>query len=171
MKLALAFLLASCAWAQSAQPVKFVTADPSGACSNGTAMRYNYTNGKFWGCQGLVWTLVSSGGGGSPISGATTNAIVTAASATTIQTAVPGATMDSGGNISTPGTITSTASGPGTLRLGTATVSGLPTCSSPANGTRASVTDATATTFLSVVAGGGGNNVPVYCDGSNWRIG
>ncbi len=173
MKLALAFLLASCAWAQSAQPVKFVTADPSGACSNGTAMRYNYTNGKFWGCQGLVWTLVSSGSGGSPISGATTNAIVTAASATTIQTASSTATMDSSGNVSIPGTFTSgtSSTGGGTFRQPPFTVAMLPTCTSPTNGTRASVTDATATTFFSVVAGGGGNTVPVFCDGSNWRVG
>jgi len=38
-------------------------------------------------------------------------------------------------------------------------------------GARAFVTDATATTFASVVAGGGANNVPVYCDGTDWRIG
>ncbi len=171
MKLAFAFLLASCAWAQSAQPVKFVQVDPSGACSNGTAMRYNFVNGNFWGCKALIWTQVSGGSGGSPISGATVNAIVTAASSTTIQTAVPTATMDSSGNISTPGTITSTASGPGILTLAPTTVSGLPTCTSPLNGSRGSVTNATATTFLSVVVGGGGNNVPVFCNGSNWVIG
>lgn len=33
------------------------------------------------------------------------------------------------------------------------------------------VTDATSTTFGSVVAGGGSNGVPVYCDGTDWRIG
>lgn len=38
-------------------------------------------------------------------------------------------------------------------------------------GARAYVTDATATTFASVVAGGGTNKVPVYGDGTNWRIG
>ena len=38
-------------------------------------------------------------------------------------------------------------------------------------GARALVTDANATTFASVVAGGGANVVPVYCDGTNWRIG
>jgi hypothetical protein len=37
--------------------------------------------------------------------------------------------------------------------------------------TRAFVTDATATTFNSVVAGGGANKVPVWSDGANWRIG
>lgn len=36
---------------------------------------------------------------------------------------------------------------------------------------RAFVSDANATTFASIVAGGGANKVPVYCDGTNWRIG
>lgn len=38
-------------------------------------------------------------------------------------------------------------------------------------GARAFVTDANATTFASTVAGGGSNPVPVYFDGSNWKIG
>lgn len=51
------------------------------------------------------------------------------------------------------------------------TVAGLATCNSGAKGTRDFVTDANATTFLSTVAGGGANNVPVVCDGTNWVIG
>ena len=50
-------------------------------------------------------------------------------------------------------------------------VAGLGTCNSGAKGTRAFVTDANATTFLSTAAGGGSNNVPVVCDGTNWVIG
>lgn len=38
-------------------------------------------------------------------------------------------------------------------------------------GQRSFVTDANATTFASIVAGGGANGVPVYHDGTNWRIG
>lgn len=38
-------------------------------------------------------------------------------------------------------------------------------------GARTFVTDATATVFASVVAGGGANGVPVYSDGADWRIG
>ena len=38
-------------------------------------------------------------------------------------------------------------------------------------GSRRFVTDATATTFASVVTGGGSNAVPVYSDGADWRIG
>jgi hypothetical protein len=33
------------------------------------------------------------------------------------------------------------------------------------------VSDASATTFASIVAGGGTNKVPVYDDGVSWRIG
>lgn len=38
-------------------------------------------------------------------------------------------------------------------------------------GAKAFVTDANSTTFASIVAGGGANKVPVYSDGTNWRIG
>lgn len=38
-------------------------------------------------------------------------------------------------------------------------------------GVRGFVTNANATTFASVVAGGGANGVPVYFDGTDWRIG
>lgn len=44
----------------------------------------------------------------------------------------------------------------------------------PAAGNRSAVsfvTDATATTFGTIVAGAGANKVPVYDDGTNWRIG
>ena len=41
----------------------------------------------------------------------------------------------------------------------------------PAQGTRGFVTDASATTFASTVAGGGANAVPVVFDGTNWIIG
>ena len=38
-------------------------------------------------------------------------------------------------------------------------------------GSKATVTDATVTTFASIVVGGGANTVPVYSDGTNWLIG
>jgi hypothetical protein len=47
----------------------------------------------------------------------------------------------------------------------------LPSAASAGSGARAFVSDATATTFASVVAGGGPNQVPVYSDGVAWRIG
>jgi hypothetical protein len=50
-------------------------------------------------------------------------------------------------------------------------VANLPTPSIGLAGARAVVQDATATTFHSIVAGGAANTVPVFCDGTNWRIG
>lgn len=56
-------------------------------------------------------------------------------------------------------------------QLTASAASSLPTAT-PANlGGRYLVVDATATTFASIVAGGGANTVPVYSDGTNWRIG
>lgn len=54
------------------------------------------------------------------------------------------------------------------LRCRVFTVGTLPTGIA---GARAFVSDANATTFASIVAGGGANGVPVYSDGTNWRIG
>ena len=55
--------------------------------------------------------------------------------------------------------------------LGSHVVADLPSAASVQVGTRALVTDANATTFASTVAGGGANIVPVYSDGTNWKIG
>lgn len=49
------------------------------------------------------------------------------------------------------------------------TVASLPAAGTA--GRRSFVSDANATTFASIVAGGGTNKVPVYDDGTNWRIG
>jgi hypothetical protein len=56
-------------------------------------------------------------------------------------------------------------------RLTVAEVSGLPSAASLGINARALVTDASSTTFAAVVAGGGANVVPVYSDGTDWRIG
>jgi hypothetical protein len=59
-------------------------------------------------------------------------------------------------------------------RIGTGTaqlVANLPTAASAGAGARGFVTNATATTFYSIVAGGGSYGVPVFSDGTNWRIG
>jgi len=124
------------------------------------------------------WVCINCGTGSGTVTvvGAgnlTSTAIMTGGGSQTAQTAAPTATMDSSGNISTPGGLTTGTGGsnPGTLYLGATTVSGLPTCNSGAQGTHASVNDANATTFLSTVAGGGSNKVPVYCNGTNWVIG
>lgn len=100
--------------------------------------------------------------------------------ATNHERCVPGCQWES--NVAV---ITTEKGGTGTLRdlrLGDAgvrvivgsapvAVASLPTCDSSGKGARATVTDANATTFLSTVAGSGANNVPVFCDGTNWKIG
>lgn len=57
------------------------------------------------------------------------------------------------------------------VRTHAVTVATLPLAATAGAGTRAFVTDANATTFASIVVGGGANGVPVYSDGTNWRIG
>ena len=53
-------------------------------------------------------------------------------------------------------------------------VANLPAASAALQGARATVTNATQTLTAgigAVVAGSGANVVPVFCDGTNWRIG
>jgi hypothetical protein len=57
------------------------------------------------------------------------------------------------------------------LGTGTTTVAALPTPNINLRGMRTMVSDANAVTFMSTVAGGGANIVPVVCDGANWKIG
>lgn len=51
------------------------------------------------------------------------------------------------------------------------TVATLPSAAGIGAGARSFVTDATASTFFSIVAGGGVFAIPVFSDGVNWRIG
>jgi hypothetical protein len=57
------------------------------------------------------------------------------------------------------------------LQRSSRTVAQLTAAADTALGERTFVTDATATTFRSIVVGGGSNLVPVYFDGTDWRIG
>jgi hypothetical protein len=50
-------------------------------------------------------------------------------------------------------------------------VSNLSTPADAGVGARSFVTDSSVTTFGSVVAGGGANKVPIYSDGTDWRVG
>ena len=59
----------------------------------------------------------------------------------------------------------------GFVRTQSTTVAGLVPAATAGAGARSFVTDATSTTFLSVVAGGGANKVPVVSDGTSWLIG
>jgi hypothetical protein len=51
------------------------------------------------------------------------------------------------------------------------TYANLPSGSSRFTGTRAIITNANTTTFNSLVSGGGSNVMPVFYDGTNWRVG
>jgi len=139
----------------------------------------------FSGCSGVLYLGADGachapgGGGGSgtvTVVGAgnlISTACVTGGGSQALQTPNANCTIDSSGNIKTSGTIESGvgSTDPGMQVLLPATVATLPTCNSGSAGGRASVTDATATTFLSIVAGSGSNKVPVFCDGAAWRIG
>jgi hypothetical protein len=57
------------------------------------------------------------------------------------------------------------------IKLNVYTVSTLPSAVTSGAGTLAFVTDALLPTFGSTVAGGGAVNVPVYSDGTNWKVG
>jgi hypothetical protein len=50
-------------------------------------------------------------------------------------------------------------------------IANLPTPEDAGIGFRAFVTDSSVTTFGSVVVAGGTNNVPIYFDGVDWRVG
>ena len=52
-----------------------------------------------------------------------------------------------------------------------ATVANLPSAVTSGVGSRAFVTDSSVSTFGSTVAGGGSTKVPVYSDGTNWKVG
>jgi hypothetical protein len=51
------------------------------------------------------------------------------------------------------------------------TVDTLPSASVLGAGTRAFVSDSSTTTFNATVAGGGANTVPVFSNGTNWKVG
>ena len=63
------------------------------------------------------------------------------------------------------------STGAGVVVTQATTVASLPAAATAGAGARAFVTDATATTYGSVVAGGGSNKVPVWADGISWYIG
>lgn len=66
---------------------------------------------------------------------------------------------------------TGTAGSVAYVRLNGVAVASLPVASATYKGCRGTVTDANATTFMTTVAGGGTNVVPVFCDGTAWKIG
>ncbi len=59
----------------------------------------------------------------------------------------------------------------GAVRHEAVTVANLPAPAAAGQGARHFVTDATSKSFSALVVGGGPHSVPVYCDGTNWRVG
>jgi hypothetical protein len=51
------------------------------------------------------------------------------------------------------------------------TVANLPSAATAGAGARAMVTDSNTATFNATVAGGGANIVPVFSNGTNWKVG
>ena len=59
----------------------------------------------------------------------------------------------------------------GISKLPTTMFANLPSISTVPVGTRAVVSDSSVNSFYSVVAGGGSYVIPVFSDGTNWRVG
>lgn len=137
---------------------------------------------------GVSYLGTESSTGGSLASGSGAySTVVSSNAATSLHLGTNGAvrqTINSTGNvtISAPSSGTSLAvtavagalaadftAGP--IKTRATTVAGLLAAATAGAGARDFVTDANATTFASVVAGGGANGVPVYSDGAAWRIG
>lgn len=80
------------------------------------------------------------------------------------------ASVGAGRNLTMSGVVTGLD-----LRATPVAVGSLPTCNAGAEGTSASVNDSNAVSFTlgigAIVANGGTTHVPVWCDGTNWRIG
>lgn len=129
---------------------------------------------------------IAVGSAGGPVTNG--GALGSPSSVGTLPAFTLGGTVSGGGNninnvnvgVVTPGTgaftsITGTSVNlTSFLTTGIVTVSLLPTCNSGSKSARLFVTDATAALTAgigAVVAGGGANNVPIVCDGTNWRIG
>lgn len=58
-----------------------------------------------------------------------------------------------------------------TIKTTPTTLVQLPTATIAGAGTRAFITDGSTATFGATVAGGGANIVPIYSDGTNWKVG
>lgn len=95
-------------------------------------------------------------GNGADAATATTSNSITLGNASVTTMRVPGLSITAGVKY---------------MNFGVLTVGTLPAAATAGAGARAFVSDANATTFASIVAAGGANGVPVYSDGTNWRIG
>jgi len=142
------------------------------------------TSGNFVGIFANTTSNISipvAGGNILMTAGGTANVIVVAATGAYLSSANIGGTGNivgnaNVGNLGTPGLIIATGNVTGANLVATLyaytgvnTVANLAAAGTA--GRRFFVNNASATTFASIVAGGGANFVPVYDDGTNWRIG
>jgi len=58
-----------------------------------------------------------------------------------------------------------------TVKTTPVTYANLPTAVNAGAGARAFITDSSTATFAATVSGGGANNVPVYSNGTDWKVG
>lgn len=161
-----------------------------GLAGNAGKEVFQVTNSGSVALAGSTLGLTSSGGGDLSVAGADVNIVADAANVvavrngTSAQTSRVYNTFTDASNgewaevawSSNVAYIRAQKNGAGTQRLmvpvtGATTVAGLPAAATAGAGARAFVTDATVTTFMTTVAGGGANAVPVVSDGSAWKIG
>ena len=122
--------------------------------------------------------ITGDGGGISNIAGANLTGTITATTAVLAQEVSQSAQPNIGsvGTLSTllvSGNITGQSYISATTAIQTTpvVVASLPAAGTAGAGARAFVSDANDTAFNAVVAGAGANNLPVFSDGTDWRIG
>ena len=122
--------------------------------------------------------ITGDGGGLSNIPGANLTGTITATTAVLAQEVSQAAQPNIGsvgtlsslivsGNITGQSYISATTA----IQTTPVVVGSLPAAATAGAGARAFVSDANDTAFNAIVAGAGANNLPVFSDGTNWRIG
>ena len=131
------------------------------------------------GALGVTTGVITGDGGGlSNIPGANLTGTITATTAVLAQEVSQAAQPNIGsvgtlsslivsGNITGQSYISATTA----IQTTPVVVGSLPAAATAGAGARAFVSDANDTAFNAVVAGAGANNLPVFSDGTAWRIG
>jgi hypothetical protein len=141
----------------------------SGPTNVDTNLTYTYSSQTLVGCQATAYGDSNTALGRAAKCGTDPNAAGTAVTNSTAIGASAAATKNNQVVIGDTNVVETVLRG--VVRNTTFTVATLPSAVTMGAGARAFVTDATVTTFASTVAGGGANGVPVYSDGTNWKIG
>lgn len=127
----------------------------------------------FWGDNGSAFTRIGQVAAGvQSVSGADLGGELIFATSNASGTLTNAFTIDNAQNLQMgPSRNKKIADANGILYTAIYTVVALPAAATVGAGARAFVIDATATNFASSVSGGGSNGVPVYSDGTTWRVG